>query len=338
MDFTPPAHHRLLGWITFSLGAACLFITGYAFVGYRGSGSALAGRLLPSEYRREVSWRVFSPAMLESGATIPPDTNVIFELPGGATPIPRRVLLGSFATDIRYWGYCLPEDYDQSKALQNQKLPGRVFLSEGERQVREEAYQRKLSERFSVPDNLTEMDLNQLRKQPPGRIEHEFEVFEPGSICYVMSQVPLAIGLDEDDDEANTQVEREYGTDPEKADTDEDGLRDGCELFRLHSLPLNRDSDGDGLIDSYEDTNQNCRYEAGKETNPVRWDTDRDGLPDGLMKLGMGRNIRLMGEDKNLNGTVDDGENNPRMWSTEGNDISDGDRYYQCILTGGEDC
>jgi hypothetical protein len=334
---TVPLHTKFLGWITLALGTACLLIVSYAFFGYEEPLSPLTGRLLPAAYRREVQWRVFSPDMVFSGATIPPDTNVIFEIPENTGPIVRRVLFGSFDRDIRYWGYCLPEDYDQTKAIQDQKLPGKVFLSEGERKVREQQYRQKLSEHFSVPENLTEEDLNELRKQPQGRIEHEFEVFEPGSICYIMSQAPLALGIDRDDDELNEQAEHERGTNPLIADTDGDGLTDGCEI-RLGTSPLRRDTDGDGLIDGLEDANHNCRYDAGTETDATKWDTDRDGLPDGLMKLGTGHNMKILGEDRNLNGTVDTGETDPKKWSTLGNGISDGQRYYQCLMTGGKNC
>lgn len=328
---------KFLGWTTLSLGGLCMLIVGYSFIGYNENSATLEGRLLPAAYQQETKWRVISPDMVESGATIPTDTNVIFELPIDSPTILRRILFGSYDPDIRYWGYCLPPDYDQTKAVASDKLPGKVFLSEGERKAREEEYQKKLSENFSIPENLTDEDLNQLRKRPAGRIEHEVEIFDPGSICYIMTQVPLAIGLDPDDDETNDQVEKEYGTNSELPDTDGDGITDGREIFFLHSSPLRRDSDGDGLIDGMEDINHNGHLELA-DTDPVKWDTDRDGLPDGLMKMGAGRNTKVLGEDKNLNGVVDEGENDPRKWSTVGNDISDGERYYQCLISGGSDC
>ena len=328
---------KLLGWMTLSLGGMCLVIVGYAFLGFGGTSAPLTGRLLPAAYRKEVRWRVISPRMVMSGATIPTDTNVIFEIPSDTLPILRSILLGSYDPDIRYWGYCLPPDYDQAKAVAGDRLPGRVFLSEGERDARQELYEKQLRDRFSIPTNLTEEDLNELREKPAGRIEHEVESFEAGNICYLMTQVPLAMGLDPDDDEANDQVEREYGTNPLVADTDGDGVSDGREIFFLHSSPTRRDTDGDGLIDGIEDANHNGHLDRG-DTDPIKWDTDRDGLPDGLMKLGAGRNTKILGEDKNLNGTVDADETDPRKWSTVGNDISDGDRYYQCLLTGGSNC
>ncbi|MDO8468962.1 MAG: hypothetical protein Q7S29_04360 [Candidatus Peribacter sp.] len=337
MALSASLSRKFLGFGTLSLGGLSLLIVGYAIFGFDGNSASLKGRLLPEGYRKEVQWRVIDANMVESGATIPPDTNVIFTLPGDAPSILRRSLLGSYDMTVRYWGYCLPENYDQTTAIAGDRLPGRVFLSEGERKARDEEYQRQLSERFSIPENLTDEDLNQLRQRPAGRIEHEIETFDPGAICYIMSQVPLAVGLDPDDDEANDQVEKEYGTDPEIADSDGDGITDGREIFFLHSSALRRDSDGDGLIDGLEDANHNGRIDS-TETDPVKWDTDRDGLPDGLMKVGTGRNTQVLGEDKNLNGTVDEGESNPRMWSTLKNDISDGERYYQCLMTGGTDC
>lgn len=337
MALSASLSRKFLGLSTLSLGGLSLLIVGYAFLGFEGIPAPLEGRLLPAQYRKEVQWRVIDAGRVQSGATIPPHTNVIFMLPGDAQPILRRVLLGSFDREIRYWGYCLPENYDHTTAVKSDRLPGKVFLSEGERAVRDQEFQKKLSDSFSIPENLTDEDLNQLRKRPAGRIEHEIETFDPGSICFIMSQAPLAMGLDPDDDEANDQVEKEYGTDPAVPDSDGDGISDGREIFFLHSSPLRRDSDGDGLIDGVEDANHNGRIDR-TETDPVKWDTDRDGLPDGLMKVGTGRNTQMLGEDKNLNGTVDDGETNPRKWSSEGNDISDGERYYQCLMTGGTDC
>jgi hypothetical protein len=62
---------------------------------------------------------------------------------------------------------------------------------------------------------------------------------------------------------------------------------------------LYTDSDGDGLLDNVEDTNQNGIVDAG-ETDPYDADSDSDGIIDGL-------------EDWNRNGIVDPGETNPRV-------------------------
>ncbi|MBU3664527.1 MAG: hypothetical protein FGM15_01425 [Chthoniobacterales bacterium] len=61
-------------------------------------------------------------------------------------------------------------------------------------------------------------------------------------------------------------------TSPSKADSDDDGLKDG----------YGEDKNCNGLIEG--DTNTNRRYDAGEawtETDPLNEDTDADGLPDG---------------------------------------------------------
>lgn len=64
--------------------------------------------------------------------------------------------------------------------------------------------------------------------------------------------------LDSDQDELTNECECALGTDPARADTDNDGLHDGG-----------------------EDRNGNCQYDPGVDTDPNRADTDNDGLSDG---------------------------------------------------------
>lgn len=68
--------------------------------------------------------------------------------------------------------------------------------------------------------------------------------------------------------------ERRLGTDPNKVDTDDDGLSDWLEAKQYGTNPVSRDSDGDGLTDG-EEVNANC-------TNPLNADTDGDGSDDGI--------------------------------------------------------
>jgi len=72
----------------------------------------------------------------------------------------------------------------------------------------------------------------------------------------------------EDDDEISI-----YGTDPDLADTDGDGLADGCEVG-IRSDPNVTDTDSDGLEDGEE--------VAVHGTNPNTSDSDGDGLSDSL--------------------------------------------------------
>jgi serine/threonine protein kinase len=79
---------------------------------------------------------------------------------------------------------------------------------------------------------------------------------------------------DNDSDGLSNQQERDLGTDPEKADTDEDGLSDGQEVNQYGTDPKNRDTDADNLLDGDE------ANEIG--TNPRIPDTDGDGIRDDL--------------------------------------------------------
>jgi outer membrane protein OmpA-like peptidoglycan-associated protein len=78
---------------------------------------------------------------------------------------------------------------------------------------------------------------------------------------------------DKDKDGLTNSQEDDLGTDPENADTDGDGLKDGEEFMTYNTDPLKADSDGDGLNDGAE-VNQYT-------TDPNMADTDGDGLNDG---------------------------------------------------------
>lgn len=77
------------------------------------------------------------------------------------------------------------------------------------------------------------------------------------------------------------------------------------------------DSDGDGLLDSIEDTNGNGIVDAG-ETDPFNSDTDGDGATDGQ-------------EDINANGLIDIGESNPLNVDTDNDGLLDG---YEINIAG----
>ncbi|MBQ1267701.1 MAG: hypothetical protein IIY06_13275 [Proteobacteria bacterium] len=148
-------------------------------------------------------------------------------------------------------------------------------------------------------------------------------------------------------------------TDPNKDDTDGDGIKDGTEVNGENPTdPLHPDTDNDGLCDgsnavddicaSGEDTNNNGKIDDGETdpnkadtdgdgildgteingdnpTNPLDPDTDNDGLCDGSQAvLGECRS----GEDKNDNGTIDNGETDPNKADTDGDGILDGTEVY----------
>jgi outer membrane protein OmpA-like peptidoglycan-associated protein/opacity protein-like surface antigen len=101
---------------------------------------------------------------------------------------------------------------------------------------------------------------------------------------------------DDDGDGLTNAFEKKVGTDPNKADTDDDGLSDRDEGIKYHTNPLRADSDVDGLKDGEEaltystdplkpDTDGD-RLVDGDEvltyhTDPLKVDTDGDGLADG---------------------------------------------------------
>jgi hypothetical protein len=78
---------------------------------------------------------------------------------------------------------------------------------------------------------------------------------------------------DRDDDGLSDRDERRLGTNPNKADTDGDGLGDGEEAGSWHTDPLFQDSDHDGISDRDE-------VRSGGLLNPRKGDTDGDGLRD----------------------------------------------------------
>ncbi|NJN55700.1 MAG: hypothetical protein HC804_13690, partial [Anaerolineae bacterium] len=98
-------------------------------------------------------------------------------------------------------------------------------------------------------------------------------------------------GLQDDDkDGLSNALEVEIGTNPNLADTDDDGLNDGEEINSnkvklLNTDPLNPDTDDDDLLDGQEaHGNPNpppqCETSKGFYTNPSQPDTDGDGEKD----------------------------------------------------------
>ncbi|MGB1250793.1 MAG: protein kinase domain-containing protein [Candidatus Promineifilaceae bacterium] len=79
---------------------------------------------------------------------------------------------------------------------------------------------------------------------------------------------------DRDGDGLSNESELEFGSNPDLADTDGDGLLDGAELLKYGSDPTKIDTDGDGLLDGPEVT----RW----LTNPNSADTDNDGINDAI--------------------------------------------------------
>lgn len=299
MSFFARALHALpLSRIPFIAGAAVLSVA----LGMNAYSSIVARIVTgPGD---DLAWVHIQPQQVASGVTIPAGKNVMFQVPPASEKINRETLLGGRGNDVRYWGYCLAENYAPDVRSKTRGFPGKIFLSEKERTLHDAAERKKQG-----PQSIFTPPL-EAQKKEQNIVHHQLEIFDPGSLCYIMTAEPLPIGIDRDDDGLNTKLEADLNTDALSEDTDGDGVLDGTEHF--HSMnPTMRDTDLDNLIDGLEDKNFNGRIDP-KETNPALRDTDRDGLCDGLCMVHLANNQFLyMGEDTNMNGSRDAGESNP---------------------------
>ena len=89
-------------------------------------------------------------------------------------------------------------------------------------------------------------------------------------------KVDLESDDDLDFDSLTNKQEKEYGTNPELADTDMDGLYDNDEINTYKTNPIKKDTDKDGLNDYDE-------IELGLD--PIKEDSKGDGLKDGKREL-----------------------------------------------------
>lgn len=324
-------------WATTILGGLSLALVLYGFTRSVPEFQMMTGRLLPEHTQNRTKWVTLDANRLASGATLPASTNVIIHIPEDVVRITRRTFFGRKGDTVRYWGYCFPGNLEEAFSNTRRGFPGKLFLSEAEREARREVIERQRRRTFSVFENLTEEDLNESQQGAQSYIRHEIDVFTGGTTCYVMSEKAMQVGIDLDDDGLNASLERAYNTDPLNPDTDGDGVTDGLEVFRAFTHPDKRDSDGDKIIDGIEDANRNGRFDPG-ETNPKEWDTDRDGLCDGLCTVNKGLDLR--GEDKNLNGIYepDQGEYDPRTPDSDNDGILDEHEVYLCVINGGDNC
>jgi hypothetical protein len=287
-----------------------------------------SGAWIVRKKTQEVPWAMISQEDVERGSTVPPDTSVLFYLPEGFERITRQVLFGHTGDTARYWGYCLPKNYDPEIVAKRTGLPGVMFLSEAERDVREEDERRHKPE-YSIFKLPSREDLASEGMKQKGKIRHQMEIFTPDLFCYIMTDTALSIGLDQDQDLLNTKRELDARTDPNKFDTDGDGIGDGVEVI-YHTDPLRRDSDGDNLIDGLEDKNHNGKMDIG-ESNPRKLDTDNDGLCDGSCRLKIGSQKIYYGEDNNLNGELDEHETSPVLRDTNGDGVTDFQAFFNCL-------
>ena len=145
---------------------------------------------------------------------------------------------------------------------------------------------------------------------------------------------------DPDSDDLLNEWEVKLGLDPTKADTDGDGIPDGCEVLRLGPIaahPLLQDTDGNRTSDGDEDpdgdglTNtEECRL----GTDPLSPDTDGDGLSDGE-EVQFGTDP--LRRDTDADALDDASEHrlgtNPQNPDSNGNGVLDGLETYATSVT-----
>lgn len=334
-----------------------LFLTeAVVFAGVAENRSDNMSAMVLQRQQVKTPWITYTTTDMKHGVLAPADTNIIFTTPLDMPDTYREDLLGHSGKAVRYWGYCFPDENDPP--AQNGSLPGKIFLSEAERAARE-PQSASSDPHLSLSQAPTQAQLDQLNQQPAtqqhGIIRHQIDMFHGGQTCYLMTSHALLIGVDDDKDGLNSAEERKYGTDPESADTDGDGLSDGDEVYAYRTNPTNPDSDGDGLTDGDEVHTYH--------TDPLNKDSDGDGLCDGLCpmdKAGQFCNMidtgsyltasgstatgsftmmdcistnRLMGEEaaKLSNGAIN-WTSDPTKWSTPGDGESDYQHYYSQVL------
>jgi cysteine-rich repeat protein len=141
---------------------------------------------------------------------------------------------------------------------------------------------------------------------------------------------------DSDNDTIPDDVENKNGTDPNKADTDGDGLCDGMVVVgncigaegKFGTDPLKDDTDDDGLKDGTEAIRANDPN--ANTTDPLDADSDGDGLCDGNKSVHRPATQYAVaadceaGEDMNNDGIRQSTETNPGHADTDLGGVNDG--------------
>lgn len=143
---------------------------------------------------------------------------------------------------------------------------------------------------------------------------------------------------DFDGDGLPDEYEEEYGCDPANPDTDGDGLPDGYEIMTIGSNPADAYSLDNTLSDGEYDNDQDglSNYEEYLlGTDPLRADSDFDGLSDG-------DEVNVYGTDPLNPDTDDDGLSdgdeialglNPLVTDSNGDGITDNEETFSQSMT-----
>ena len=139
--------------------------------------------------------------------------------------------------------------------------------------------------------------------------------------------------LNSDEDRLPDCIENYMGTNKNNIDTDNDGIPDGYEVFKLGTNPLLSDSLPEGLTDGlYDFDNDGLTNieEFCRGTEPWLPDTDNDNLSDGDEVNTHGTNP--LNPDTDSDGLSDADEialgTNPNLADTDGDGTLDGEQKF----------
>ncbi|MGI8372633.1 cell wall-binding repeat-containing protein [Priestia megaterium] len=206
-----------------------------------------------------------------------------------------------------------------------------------------------------LADDMSESSYIDLNSKSNEQYYYNITAKKDGKIIHESNAVLVKADNDSDKDGISNEQESLYKTDMNKSDTDEDGLKDGEEVYSYNTNPLVKDtdkdrlndgqeinlsgtnalkidSDGNGVRDDLEDPDKDkiSNYdEIALGSNPKLNDSDFDELSD---KQELDYKTNLLNEDTDNDGFLDGNEilykTNPLSADTDKDGIKDGKEIF----------